>query len=122
MSIALRVCMVAFLALGCGELEELRLRARLGDSSAQFRLAERLEKGAGVAADPARAAYWYRRAAQDGSAWHAWHLGRIHRRGIGVARDDSEAARWFEVAARQGVSIAQQALSGLYATGQGVPP
>jgi TPR repeat protein len=124
--IALLVCMVACLALGCGELGELRLRARLGDSGAQFRLAERLEKGDGIAADPARAARWYRAAAAQGRAPAQVELaqearGYLLATGQGTPEDPAAAARWYRAAAEQGSPLAQHYLGHLYRTGRGVP-
>src|SRR5512143_2436772 len=93
----------------------LRERARLGDLSAQCRLAERLmatESPVGYR----RAIPWLRRATARGEAWAAYHLGLIYDHGLGVRRNRGIAARWYEQAADDGYDSAQLNLGIILAT------
>lgn len=52
--------------------------------------------------DPAKAAHWYRKAAEGGDAEGQLLLARVLVRGEGLARDPVEALRWAEAAGAQG--------------------
>ncbi len=87
---------------------------------AQFNLAQLVDGGRGVAADPVEAARLYRAAAEMGHTGAQVNLGRMYSDGRGVARDDSEAVRWYRRAAELGQPIAQFNLAQMYAAGDGV--
>ena len=87
---------------------------------AQFNLAQLVDGGRGVAADPVEAARLYRAAAEMGHAGAQVNLGRMYRDGRGVARDDRQAVRWYRRAAELGQPIAQFNLAQMYAAGDGV--
>ena len=70
--------------------------------------------------DFARAAEWYRRAADQGLPSAQFNVGYGYAHGIGIAKDEAEAVRWFERAAAAGHGMAQQSLGLAYLTGQGV--
>ena len=74
----------------------------------------------GVARDFARAAAWYRKAAEQGDARAQTNLGGMYGNGQGVARDYVQAAVWYRKAAEQGDPIAQFNLGLAYAKGRGV--
>ncbi|MDH3473193.1 MAG: sel1 repeat family protein [Rhodospirillales bacterium] len=57
--------------------------------------------GQGLAKDPAAAAAWYRRAAEQDNMVAQIRLGLLHRRGEGVAQDPVQAYLWASLAARQ---------------------
>lgn len=76
--------------------------AAAGHLDAQVSLADLYLNGLGVAADPAAAALWYRRAAEAGDPVAQLNLGDLYARGLGVLRDPVEAVVWFDLAARQG--------------------
>lgn len=80
-------------------LDLLRPHAETGEPDAQNRLGIMYELGRGVAADPGRAAQWYRRAAAQGLYKAQYNLARLYGRGEGVPRDAAEAARWYRRAA-----------------------
>jgi len=88
--------------------------ARQGDAEAAFQLAE-LER------DHARAAQWYRQAAQLGHAKAALGLALLLKNGDGIPPDKAAAAHWLGVAARAGDAHAMFLLSNAYADGDGVP-
>ncbi len=63
---------------------------------------------------------WWRRAAEQGDAETANHLGELLRDADGVPRDDREAFRWFLAAAEQGEPTAQLNLGFALFEGNGV--
>jgi uncharacterized protein YlxW (UPF0749 family) len=76
--------------------------AQAGDARAQNYVGEIYEKGLGVAPDPAAAALWYRRAAEQGLAAAMLNLGQLHELGAGVALDPELAVSWYRRAAEAG--------------------
>lgn len=95
--------------------------ARGGDVDAAYQLGEMLRLGvAGVAAQPAAAAPWYKLAAQQQHARAALVLGQLYKNGDGVARDDKLAARWLTAASEAGNAHAMFLLSYFYSEGRGV--
>ena len=83
--------------------------AQADDRQAQARLG-RVEEQLG---DPAAAADWFQRAAEQGDAYAQYRLGRLYLRGEGVPRDPTKAREWFSTAAEGGSSAAAQALAEL---------
>jgi TPR repeat protein len=78
------------------------------------------EQGRGVPKDVAKAAAWYRRAAEQGDPQAQYDLSIMLLTGEGVTRDDAEAAQRLRVAAKAGVVPAQYNLGVVLATGRGV--
>ena|GEM_PF-3572907 len=68
-----------------------------------------------------QAAFWYRKAADQGDADAQDALGVLYDDGRGVPQDYAEAAFWYRKAADQGDADAQDALGVLYDDGRGVP-
>jgi TPR repeat protein len=68
-----------------------------------------------------QAAFWYRKAAEQGDADAQDALGDLYNSGQGVRRDYAQAAPWYRKAAEQGDADAQDSLGDLYHKGQGVP-
>ncbi len=91
------------------------------DADAMVLLAALLEEGQAGAPDTARAARWYRRAAEQGQATAQARLGLLCLQGRGVPQDDREARRWLALAAEQGVPHARHALARLLLEGRGGP-
>lgn len=90
--------------------------ARLGVAAAQFALGLMYQDGVGVAADKAKAAEWYRKAAEQGDVGSQYNLAQLY-----VNDGDSvEAAKWFRRAAELGHAGAQYNYGCLCALGQGV--
>jgi TPR repeat protein len=77
--------------------------------------------GDGVGKDPAKAAEWYRKAADRGNASAMVFLGAAYAQGSGVPKDLAEAAKWLRKAADAGNAVAMDGLGQMYANGQGVP-
>ena len=58
--------------------------------------------GRGVETDSAKAAEWYRKAAEQGLDSAQYHLGRCYEGGHGVTKDLTKAAEWYQKAADKG--------------------
>lgn len=74
-------------------------QAEAGDAEAQFYVGQIYEKGLGTAANPTRAADWYRKAAEQGFRSAQVSLGFLYETGSGIAADEAEALRWYRRAA-----------------------
>ena len=83
-------------------LSRLDVLAAAGEPRAQTILGLMHESGEGVPPDPARAAEWYRRAAEQGYDPAQYALANLYRAGRGVPKDEEEAAYWYRAAAERG--------------------
>jgi TPR repeat protein len=81
-------------------LKILRPKALAGNPSAQHNLGFMYEKGFGVARNPAVAASWYRKSADQGFPAGQLALGRLYYEGAGLQRDLVEAYKWMYLAGR----------------------
>jgi TPR repeat protein len=50
--------------------------------------------------NPAEAAPWFRKAAEQGLPGSQMTLGMLYEQGLGVPKDENEAKRWYEKAER----------------------
>jgi TPR repeat protein len=120
-AVALMLLLGCRLLLGCSETDRIRIRAYIGDSEAQFRLALVYFLGEEVPRDDAQAVEWFRKAAEQGNPDAQFGLGLLYRDGErGVPRDDAQAVEWFRKAAEQGYADAQFGLGLMYDMGEGV--
>lgn len=104
-------------------LAELRERVARGDAEAEVALGNLYESGQSVLPpDPARAAEWYRRAADKGHPGAQFNLANMYLDGLGVPKDAGEAVAWYRKAADQGDTLAQFSLGSIYDTGAGRVP
>jgi hypothetical protein len=87
-------------------------------AAAQNNIGDFYETGRGVTQDFARAAEWYRKAADQGISVAQISLGNFHRKGQGVPQDFAEAAKWYRLAAGQGLEPAAQCLEEMYVSGE----
>ena len=78
-------------------------------------LAEAYAGGRGVAADPAKAAGLYRRAAQGGDTTAAVRLGELYERGEGVPKSPRQAFDWYLKAADRDPEAAFKVAAGALA-------
>ena len=69
----------------------------------------------------AQAAFWYRKAAEQGDADAQDALGDLYDKGQGVPQDYAQAALWYRKAAEQGLAEAQLGLGTLYGGGRSGP-
>ncbi|WP_244592780.1 tetratricopeptide repeat protein [Azospirillum palustre] len=93
-----------------------RMKAELGDSDAQYRLAEAVRT-----ADVAASVSWYRRAARQGHVAAQTMLAFLLANGIGVPPDPRRAVSWYRRAAAKGDVGAQNNLGYMHEHGAGVP-
>ena len=77
------------------DIEDCRVKAEQGDSSAQYNLALMYSNGKGVPKDSKEGVKWYRLAAEQGNKHAQNKLGTMYRYGWGVSRDAKEAVKWF---------------------------
>lgn len=84
------------------QAESLRIRAKNGDSEAQYEMGWRQAIGMGLAPNDSEALRWIRLAAEQGHRLAQNNLGARYATGDGVKRDAAEAYFWFCRAAEQG--------------------
>lgn len=104
-------------------LVELRQLAEQGHIKSQVMLGFMYDTGLfpNVPQDYAKAAKWYRMAAEQGNPVAQTGLGEFYEQGKGVPQDYGEARKWYRLAAEQGHSVAQYSLALMYSLGRGVP-
>lgn len=93
---------------------------RQGDAKAQATLGLSYHVGRPVRRDPAKAAEWYRKAADQGHAGAQNNLGMLYDDGAGVERDAAKAHALYLEAAQKEFSEAQFNLGLNFATGTAV--
>lgn len=86
-----------------------------GGAEAQFRYAEMLRDGRGVAKNIREAVAWTRKAADGGLAAAQCQMGLFYMNGLGVEPDDDKAVEWLGKAAAQNHAQAQYNLGIYYA-------
>jgi TPR repeat protein len=99
----------------------LLAKASAGNAPAEFRVGVQYELGAHVQKDFAKAAEWYRKAADNGYPQAQHSLGLLYELGYGVRQDEATAAVWYRKAAEKGFAPAQFSLGLCYVHGKGVP-
>lgn len=100
-------------------VETLKQAATLGFAPAQLHLASLYENGAaGLAASPAEARVWVRRAADAGDARGMHNYGMYLYEGIGGAQDRVGAVDWLRRAAEAGLVDSQFNVAKLYESGE----
>ena len=104
------VCFCTHFAFAADDAKAL---SEKGDAAAQFRYAEMLRTGNGVATNLAEAVVWTRKAAEGGLAAAQCQMGLFYMNGLGVDRDEGKAVDWLEKAAKQNNAQAQYNL-GIY--------
>jgi TPR repeat protein len=94
--------------------------AEAGDLIAAFNFAVCLAQGVGVPQDEARAAIWFRRAAEGVLNAQHWY-GRILAQGRGIERNPEEARFWLQKCADAELPDALVDLANLHLNGEGGP-
>ncbi|MBP3298466.1 MAG: sel1 repeat family protein [Muribaculaceae bacterium] len=101
-------------------LKQFGMSAKEGNHDAQYQIGLMFLEGKGVNANPADAAYWFRKAAQNGHAASQFEIGYCFANGVGVQPDERIAAEWFWRAAEQGDPDAAFYLARMYRDGKGM--
>ena len=96
-------------------IAEAKAAAEKGDASAQFRYAEMLRDGRGMAKNVREAVMWTRKAADAGHAPAQCQMGLFYMNGLGIDRDEDKAVEWLAKAAAQNHTQAQYNLGIYYA-------
>jgi uncharacterized protein len=99
---------------------ELQTKAAQGFVKQELQLAAAYFAGRGVPKDLAQAAYWYRKAADQGNPAAQVYLGYLYSVGLGVPQDTAEAIRWYRRAASSNSPLAEVNLAAHYMRGDGV--
>lgn len=97
------------------EGQNAKVAAEKGDAKAQFRYAEMLRDGRGVAKNMREAVVWTRKAADGGLAAAQCQMGLFYMNGLGVDRDEDKAVEWLNKASAQHHVQAQYNLGIYYA-------
>ncbi|MDE7083958.1 MAG: sel1 repeat family protein, partial [Clostridia bacterium] len=71
------------------------------------------EDGVGVEIDVEKAAYWYKRAAEQGEERAQFNIAVCYENGLGVKKDLEKAVKWYKKAAEQDDEDAEKALERL---------
>lgn len=100
--------------------ELIDLENKTHNAKVQNELGCRYDDGEGVEQDYAKAAEWYRKAAEQGAAEAQYHLGVLYYEGDGVEQNYTKTAEWYRKAADQGDDEAQNNLGVMYECGEGV--
>lgn len=101
-----------------------RLFAGLAEESVpigQYMLGLMHGNGEGVQKNESQAAYWYRKAGEQGYAPAQNNLGAMYDNPQGMPMDKAHAVHWYRKAALQDYALAQANLGAMYTLGQGVP-
>lgn len=77
----------------------LLAKAQAGVAAAEFQIGYKYETGEGVPQDCTKAAFWYRKAADQGDANAQYNLALLYNSGQGVPQDYAEGYFWSELAA-----------------------
>ena len=94
-------------------VEEWIPLAESGHKQAQRALGLMFNEGF-VEVDKAKAAKWFRMAAEQGDDLSQYELAELHRWGTGVVQDYAEALKWYFASAKQGYKLAQDRLGYMY--------
>lgn len=99
----------------------LRDAAALGDADALFEIGNRYLDGRGVNSDHAKAAKWYKLAAERDQPLAQYRLGSLYEKGSGVERDLKAAQELYEKSAIKGNANSMHNLAVILASGANGP-
>lgn len=88
--------------------------------NSQLMLGIAYELGVDTLPDPEQAAYWFRKASDQGNPSAAYRLGLHYEEGLGVPQNYLEAANLYRASAKKGDDQGQRALAEMYRLGLGV--
>lgn len=117
------------------ENDELIQKAKLGDTEAQCKLANRYltmyymmlamnggKSSVNIEEYYCQAVYWFKRAAEAGHYAAQFNLAECYYKGLGVKQNYQEAVYWYKNSAEAGFAEAQYKLALCYGVGKGVEP
>lgn len=109
------------IATAASAIDVVRAHALHGNRNAQNKLGTAYAYGEDVPRDPAEAARWFHRAAEQGHPLAQFFLGLSYAEGQGVRRDLAVAADYYRRSAEQGYPLAQLNFGFMHARGEGRP-
>jgi hypothetical protein len=98
----------------------MQTKAAQGFVKQELELAAAYFAGRGVPKDLAQAAYWYRKAADQGNPAAQVYLGYLCTVGLGVPQDTAEGILWYRRASASNYPMAEVNLAAHYMRGDGV--
>jgi TPR repeat protein len=98
-------------------IEELKNRAKQGDKTAQFNLAQLYKKGTKVEKNISFYKKWLEEAAKNGHSGAMKELGDCYANGVGVSVDEMAAISWYESAVSSNEISAHSKLATILLTG-----
>ncbi len=101
-------------------LDEVERLARRGVAEAAFLMGTANDEGLAMEVDPAMAAAWFHRAADQAHVLAQHNLGNAYYGGRGLPQSDTMAVYWWLQAAEQGDAIPQRELASMFEQGRGV--
>ena len=107
-------------ALASSIIEEIQRLAEDGLTEAVFLMGTAYDEALGRPEDPALAAAWFHRAADQGHVLAQHNIGNAYFAGRGVPQSDTMAVYWWTKAATAGDAIPQLRLATMYEQGRGV--
>lgn len=116
------VVFVAFVLFGiCGiqAQQNLELKARSGNVSAMFKLAEEYYKGIGRIQDTKQAFIWYKQAADKGNLEADYMVAYLYEQGKGCSQNYTNAFNYYMKAAERGHEKSQLKVATMFDAGLG---
>lgn len=128
-SILARIIALLLMAIAClastdeEKVAATRSAAEKGNAAAQFFVGLRYHEGAnGYPKEPEKAAFWWKKSAEQEFPDAEVGLGELYLSGRGVRQDLTEAIKWFKRAAAHGNSFSCLKVAIMYFEGKGVEP
>jgi len=100
--------------------QNLQSQTKKGRTRAQPGHGQKYYRDWGITKDYTKAMFWYKKAAEQGSAEARYHIGELYYKGRGVKKNYREAFKWFHKAALQNYAGAEFSLGLMYENGNGV--
>ncbi len=101
-------------------ITEIERLAHAGVAEAAFLMGTANDEGLAMEIDPAMAAAWFHRAADQRHVLAQHNLGNAYYGGRGLPQSDVMAVYWWRLASEQGDAIPQRELAAMYEQGRGV--
>ncbi len=98
------------------ETVKIQQQAYLGDSEAQYKLADIFQKGEDVSRSSVHAFYWYQRAAQQGNLAAQFNVWYAYLTGEGTQANEQLAKKWYARASLKNSSSTQSIIAQLIGT------
>ncbi len=108
------------LCFGIAQCQNLLLKAKNGNTEAQYELATQYYKGIGQIQSYSNAFVWYKRAAEKNHLASCYALGTMYEEGKGCAQNKRLAFSYYIQAAERGNELSQLKVAKMFDEGEGV--